>query len=283
MFSKRADGRRIKSLAPYYKIVPYIMKERVDAHVYFTEDICIDNMEEYIKKQKERGIKIKHMDIILAAIGRVALEKPRINRFVMNRRIYARNEVSISLAIVKKLSDDDYVDTTVKFKIKPEDTIFDIAKAEQQIVEENKKADEENITDKLAAAIMSLPNWLIKFVVWFITKLDNWNMIPKSIIEASPFHTSIFLTNLGSIGIDAIHHHIYNFGTTSGFLAMGGRKERIKNIKTGETEKYMTFKIVMDERICDGYYYAKAFSLFKRYILYPELLELPANAVEDQK
>ena len=114
MFSKRADGRRIKSLAPYYKIVPYIMKERVDAHVYFTEDICIDNMEEYIEKQKERGIKIKHMDIILAAIGRVALEKPRINRFVMNRRIYARNEVSISLAIVKKLSDDDYVDILAK-------------------------------------------------------------------------------------------------------------------------------------------------------------------------
>ena len=283
MFSKRADGRRIKSLAPYYKIVPYIMKERVDAQVYFTEDIAIDNMEEYIKKQKEKGIKIKHMDIILAAIGRVALEKPRINRFIMNRRIYARNEVSISLAIVKKLSEEDYVDTTVKFKIKPEDTIFDIAKAEQNIVEENKKAEEENITDKLAAAIMSLPNWLIKFVVWFVTKLDNWNMIPKAIIEASPFHTSIFLTNLGSIGLDGVYHHIYNFGTTSGFLAMGGRKERIKDVKTGETEKYMTFKFVMDERICDGYYYAKAFALFRRYILYPELLELPAKAVEDQK
>jgi len=283
MFSKRADGRRIKSLAPYYKIVPYIMKERVDAQVYFEEDISIENMEEYIKKQKEKGIKIKHMDIILAAIGRVALEKPRINRFIMNRRIYARNEVCISLAIVKKLSEDDYIDTTVKFKIKPEDTIFDIAKSEQKIVEDNKKAEESNSTDKLAAAIMSLPNWLIKFVVWFITKLDHWNIIPKSIIEASPFHTSIFLTNLGSIGIDAIHHHIYNFGTTSGFLAMGGRKERIKDVKTGETEKYMTFKFVMDERICDGYYYAKAFSLFRRYILYPELLELPANAVDDQK
>ena len=283
MFSKRADGRRIKSLAPYYKIVPYIMKERVDAQVYFEEDISIENMEEYIKKQKEKGIKIKHMDIILAAIGRVALEKPRINRFIMNRRIYARNEVCISLAIVKKLSEDDYIDTTVKFKIKPEDTIFDIAKSEQKIVEDNKKAEESNSTDKLAAAIMSLPNWLIKFVVWFITKLDHWNIIPKSIIEASPFHTSIFLTNLGSIGIDAIHHHIYNFGTTSGFLAMGGRKERIKDVKTGETEKCMTFKFVMNERICDGYYYAKAFSLFRRYILYPELLELPANAVDDQK
>ena len=283
MFSKRADGRRIKSLKPYYKIIPYIMKERSDAHVYFEDEISIDAMEEYIKAKKEQGIKIKHMDIILAAIGRTALEKPRINRFIMNRRIYARNEVSISLAMVKKLSEEDYVDTTVKFKIKPEDTIFTIAEQEQKVVEENKKAEESNSTDRLAGILMSLPNWLIKFAVWVIIKLDNMNLLPKSIIEASPFHTSIFLTNLGSIGIDSIYHHIYNFGTTSGFLAMGGRKERIKNFKTGETEKYMTFRFVMDERICDGYYFSKAFTVFRRYILNPELLELPAEAVEDQK
>ena len=283
MFSKRADGRRIKTLKPYYKIIPYIMKERSDAHVYFEDEISIDAMEEYIKAKKEQGIKIKHMDIILAAIGRAALEKPRINRFIMNRRIYARNEVCISLAMVKKLSEEDYIDTTVKFKIKPEDTIFTIAEQEQRIVEENKKAEESNSTDRLAGLIMSLPNWLIKFVVWFITKLDNMNLLPKAIIEASPFHTSIFLTNLGSIGIDSIYHHIYNFGTTSGFLAMSGRKERIKNFKTGETEKYMTFRFVMDERICDGYYFSKALTVFRRYILNPELLELPADAVEDQK
>ena len=283
MFSKRADGRRIKTLKPCYKIIPYIMKERSDAHVYFEDEISIDAMEEYIKTKKEQGIKIKHMDIILAAIGRAALEKPRINRFIMNRRIYARNEVCISLAMVKKLSEEDYADTTVKFKIKPEDTIFTIAEQEQKIVEENKKVGESNSTDKLAGLIMSLPNWLIKFVVWLVIRLDNMNLLPKAIIEASPFHTSIFLTNLGSIGIDSIYHHIYNFGTTSGFLAMGGRKERIKNFKTGETEKYMTFRFVMDERICDGYYFSKALTVFRRYILNPELLELPADAVEDQK
>ena len=94
----------------------------------------------------------------------------------------------------------------------------------------------------------------------------------------------MFLTNLGSVGIDSIFHHIYNFGTTSGFLAMGGRKERIKDYKTGETEKYMTFRFVMDERICDGYYYARAFSVFRRYMLNPELLEKPCeNAQQDQK
>lgn len=283
MFSKRADGRKIKSLDPFYKIIPYIMKERVDAHVYFEEDIPVDNLEAYIAKKKEQGIKIKHMDVVLAAIGRVALEKPRINRFIMNRKIYARNEVSISLAMIRKLNEEDYVDTTVKFKIKPEDTIFTIAEKERNLVEENKNAKANNSTDRLASAVMSLPNFLIKFVVWLVTKLDNWNMLPKFVMEASPFHTSIFLTNLGSVGIDSIYHHIYNFGTTSGFLAMGGRKTRIKDVKTGETEKYMTFKFVMDERICDGYYYARAFAAFRRYIMYPELLELPAEAKEDQR
>lgn len=284
MFSKRADGRRIKTLKPYYKIVPYIMKQRVDAQVYFEDEISIDAVEDYIKRKKSEGIKISHMDIVLAAIGRTVIEKPRLNRFIMNRRIFARNEVCVSLAVVRKLSEEDYMDTTVKFYIKPEDTIETISKQVQKIVEDNKKADQNNKTDKLAALIMSLPNWLVKAAISFITFLDNHGMLPKAVIDASPFHTSIFLTNLGSIGIDSIYHHIYNFGTTSGFLAMGGRKERIKDYETGETEKYMTFRFVMDERICDGYYYAKAFSVFRRYMLNPELLEQPCkNVPEDQK
>ena len=284
MFSKRAEGRRIKTLKPYYKIVPYIMKQRVDAQVYFEDEISIDAVEDYIKRKKSEGIKISHMDIVLAAIGRTVIEKPRLNRFIMNRRIFARNEVCVSLAVVRKLSEEDYMDTTVKFYIKPEDTIETISKQVQKIVEDNKKADQNNKTDKLAALIMSLPNWLVKAAISFITFLDNHGMLPKAVIDASPFHTSIFLTNLGSIGIDSIYHHIYNFGTTSGFLAMGGRKERIKDYETGETEKYMTFRFVMDERICDGYYYAKAFSVFRRYMLNPELLEQPCkNVPEDQK
>ena len=284
MFSKRADGRRIKTLLPYYKIIPYIMKERVDAQVYFEDEISVDALDDYIKRKREQGIKITHMDVVLAAIARAVIEKPRLNRFIMNRRIYARNEVSISLALVKKLSDEDYVDTTVKFKIKPEDTIFNISEQVHKVVAENKQATQSNATDKLAAFIMSFPNWVIKCIINFVIFLDNHNLLPKAVIEASPFHTSIFLTNLGSIGIDSIYHHIYNFGTTSGFLAMGGRKERVKNYKTGETEKYMTFRFVMDERICDGYYYAKALSVFRRYILNPELLELPCDNVKpDQK
>ena len=284
MFSKRADGRRIKSLMPFYKIIPYIMKQRVDAQVYFEDEISIDGMEEYINKKKEEGIRITHMDIVLAAIARTIQEKPRLNRFIMNRRIYARNELCLSLAVVRKLGEDDYVDTTVKFYVKPEDTILTLAEQVHKTVAESKKETGNNATDKLAGFIMSFPNWLVKLIVNIVIFLDNHNLLPKAVIDASPFHTSLFLTNLGSVGIDSIYHHIYNFGTTSGFLAMGGRKERIKDYKTGETEKYMTFRFVMDERICDGYYYARAFSVFRRYILNPELLEIPLKEIkEDQK
>lgn len=283
MFGKRYDGRRIKTLNPFYKIVPYIMKTRNDAQVYFEDKICIDNLEKYIKRKKEEdGITLSHMEIIIAAMSRVALERPSLNRFVMNRRIYARKKLWISLAVKKRL-EDDATETTVKFVINPTDTIFDIAKQIKTVIEENKKAETSNITDKLAAAIMSLPNWLIKSVVNILMFMDTHNMLPGSIIEASPFHTSLFITNMGSLGIDSVYHHLYNFGTTSQFIAMGVKKDE-KNIETDELSKYISFKFVCDERICDGLYYARSFLLFRRYINNPEKLELPIeNFIPDIK
>ena len=113
--------------------------------------------------------------------------------------------------------------------------------------------------------------------------MDEHNMLPGKIIEASPFHTSLFITNLGSLGIDSIYHHIYNFGTTSQFLAMSAKRDEI-NPQTGELSKYINFKVVCDERICDGFYYAKSFLLFRRYMQNPERLEVVSeNLKEDIK
>lgn len=273
MFGKRCDGRVIKTLNPFSKMVPYLMKDRNDAQVFYEDKISIESVEEYIKSKKEQGIQISHMEVIIAAMARVAQERPELNRFVMNRRIYARNKICVSLAL-KKTLDDEAIETTVKFYIKPTDTIFDISKQIREVVEENKKVTTSNSADKLAAAIMSLPNWLIKSVVAILMWMDKHNMMPKSMVETSPMHTSFFITNMGSLGIDSIYHHIYNFGTTSIFLAMGAKKEEI-NPATGLKEKYISFKFVNDERICDGLYYARSFALFRRYINNPEKLEVP--------
>jgi len=282
MFNKRYDGRLIKSTYPLTKIIPYLMKTRNDAQVYYEDKVYIEKIEEYIKKKRAEGIKITHMDVVVAAMTRVALERPGINRFIMNNRIYARKHLSVSLAVKKKL-DDDGIETTVKFKIKPEDTVFTIAEQIHNTVYENKQESKENNTDKLAAKIMSLPNWLISGAVNMLMWMDKHNMLPGGVIEASPFHTSLFITNMGSLGIDSIYHHIYNFGTTSIFLAMGMKKEDV-DPSTGEPRKYISFKFVCDERICDGLYYARSFSAFRRYLLNPELLEIPSeNVKEDVK
>jgi len=282
MFNKRYDGRLIKSTYPLTKIIPYLMKTRNDAQVYYEDKVYIEKIEEYIRKKRDDGIKITHMDVVVAAMTRVALERPGINRFIMNNRIYARKHLSVSLAVKKKL-DDDGIETTVKFKIKPEDTVFTIAEQIHNTVYENKQESKENNTDKLAAKIMSLPNWLISGAVNMLMWMDKHNMLPGGVIEASPFHTSLFITNMGSLGIDSIYHHIYNFGTTSIFLAMGMKKEDV-DPSTGEPRKYISFKFVCDERICDGLYYARSFSAFRRYLLNPELLEIPSeNVKEDVK
>ncbi|MBR5227262.1 MAG: 2-oxoglutarate dehydrogenase [Clostridia bacterium] len=281
MFKKRSDGRLIKSIYPLCKIMPYIMKTRNDSQVYYEDKICIEKVEEYIKKKREEGVKISHMDVVVAAMSRVALERPGLNRFIMNNRIYARKNLTVSLALKKKL-DDAGIETTVKFKIKPTDTILDIANQIHETVYAN-KTEKENNTDKLVDKIMSLPNFLIAGAVNFLMWMDKHNMLPKGIIELSPFHTSFFVTNMGSLGIDSIYHHIYNFGTTSVFLAMGMKKEQL-DVDSKEPQKYISFKFVCDERICDGLYYARSFSAFRRYMLNPELLEVASiNVKEDIK
>ena len=282
MFGKRYDGRRIKTLSPFYKIIPYIMKTRNDSQVYFEDKICIDKLDEYIKQKREEGVMLSHMEVIIAAMARVMAERPGLNRFIMNRKIYARKKIWESLAIKKKM-EDEAAETTVKFVINPTDTVFDVSNQIKKVVEENKKVETSNITDKLVNAIMSLPNWFIKSVVNVLMWMDEHNMLPGKIIEASPFHTSLFITNLGSLGIDSIYHHIYNFGTTSQFLAMGAKRDEI-NPQTGELSKYINFKVVCDERICDGFYYAKSFLLFRRYMQNPERLEVVSeNLKEDIK
>lgn len=279
MFGKRYDGRRIKTLSPFYKIIPYIMKTRNDSQVYFEDKICIDKLDEYIKQKREEGVMLSHMEVIIAAMARVMAERPGLNRFIMNRKIYARKKIWVSLAIKKKM-EDEAAETTVKFVINPTDTVFDVSNQIKKIVEENKKVETSNITDKLVNAIMSLPNWFIKSVVNVLMWMDEHNMLPGKIIEASPFHTSLFITNLGSLGIDSIYHHIYNFGTTSQFLAMGAKRDEI-NPQTGELSKYINFKVVCDERICDGFYYAKSFLLFRRYMQNPERLELVSENIKE--
>ena len=273
MFGHRSDGRKIKTLPAFFKVIPSVMLERNDSQVLYKQDIPIKYLDEYIDNKAKDGIKIAYMHIIYAAIVRVIAERPRLNRFVMNGTTYARNKIYVSLAIKKNLTDDG-VETTTKIEYQGTETIFDIKQKLDAIIEQNKEVEANNETDKLAKTLGLIPTGLIRVAVKFLKFLDRHGLLPKAIIKASPFHTSVFLTNVGSLGIDTIYHHLYNFGTTSMFFSMGKKKKSfIYEDEEIKEEKCITLAFVGDERICDGFYYANSFKSLFRYLKKPELLE----------
>lgn len=273
MFGHRSDGKKIKKLTPIFKIMPCVMLDRADSQVYFKQDIALKHLDEYIDRKTEEGIRLSYMNIIYAAIVRIIGERPRLNRFAMNGALYQRNKIYVSLVIKKSLTDDG-METPLKLKFNGDENIFEIKEKLDATIEKNKDVEAANKTDKLVSILSAIPSGLIRAIVKFLMFLDKHGIMPKKIIEASPFHTSVFLTNVGSLGIDSIYHHIYNFGTTSMFFSMGKKKKSyICEDEEFKEEKCITLAFVGDERICDGYYYASSFKLLSKYLKKPELLE----------
>lgn len=273
MFGYRTDGKKVKNLEPIFRILPSVMLERDDSQVYFKQDIPLKNMEEYIDSKAKDGIRMSYMNIIYAAIVRIINERPKLNRFVMNGTTYQRDTIYVSLSIKKSLTDDGQ-ETVVKIPFNGTENIFEIKEKVDEIIEKNKNVETSNKTDKLVKILNLVPNFMILFAVKFLKFLDKHGIMPKAVINASPFHTSVFLTNVGSLGIDSIYHHIYNFGTTSLFFSMGKKKKSyIYEDDEIKEEKCITIAFVGDERICDGHYYASSFKQLNKYLKKPELLE----------
>ena len=281
MFGFRPDGKKVKGLDPVFRVIPNVMLERSDAQVFFKQDIPLKNLDEYIDRKMQEGIRFSYMDIIYAAIVRIINDRPQLNRFAMHGTLYERNQIYITLAIKKGLEDNS-PETTVKIPFTGKENIFEVREILQGEIEKNKNLSAENSTDKLAGALSLVPDFVLRWAVKFLWFLDKHGLMPKFIIDASPFHTTAFLTNVGSLGIDSIYHHLYNFGTTSMFFSMGKKKKSyIYEDDEVKQEKCITIAFVGDERICDGYYYASSFKQLSRYLKKPELLEGTAKEKEN--
>lgn len=281
MFGHRSDGKRVKNLPPIFKIMPCVMPDRADSQVYFKQDIALKGLDEYIERKAKEGIRLSYMNIIYAALVKIIAQRPNLNRFAMNGVLYERNKIYVSLVIKKSLTDDG-TETPIKLDFNGNESIFEIKDRLDRTIEKNKEIENLNKTDKLVGILNVIPSGLIRTVVKFLMFLDKHGLLPKKIIDASPFHTSVFLTNVGSLGIDSIYHHIYNFGTTSMFFSMGKKKKSyIYEDDEIREEKCITLAFVGDERICDGYYYASSFKLLSKYLKKPELLE--ENEGEERK
>lgn len=280
------EGRRVKTVDPINYIIPFIMPTRNGASNFFEATLNITEAEKYLREKRLTGkSNIGIMHVIMAAYVRVVAQYPGINRFIRGQRIYARNGISISLAIKKKLSLDAQ-ETVIQLEADPRDTLDDIYNKLAAAVEENKAEGDTNSIDAVARFICKIPRIFLKSFIGIVRIMDYFGIMPRALTKLSPFHGSMFLTNVGSLGIDAIYHHLYDFGNIPVFISMGKKKNILELTDNDEVikKKAITVTVVTDERICDGHYYAEAFKKIKRYIENPALLEVPPEkVVEDIK
>lgn len=278
----RTDGRRIRTEPPMNQVSPYIMVTRNTSTNYFTEAFEITNVERYIRQKRREGLTnfgLTH--ILLASYCRAMCKYPKLNRFIGGQKIFSRgNDIQFCMTIKKEMTSDS-PETVIKVHLSPFDTAEDVYRKMNIEVEKVKNSPLDSAFDNTAQALMYIPGVFLKFVVWLLRTLDYFGMLPKFLLEVSPFHGSVFFTSMGSLGIPPIYHHLYDFGNLPLFGSFGCKRRALEVMEDGSVvqRKYLDCKFTMDERICDGFYYAAFFKHFKRIIMHPEILDNPPDEV----
>lgn len=281
-FGDRKDGRLIRSLNPLNRVAMYIMPNRSGASVYFHDSFEITEVENYIRKKRNQGLKgFGIMHVLLAAYVRVVSQRPGVNRFLSGQKLFARDDDIQVLLAVKREMTLESEETIVKMHFTPTDTADDVYDKLSKLVHDVHAEDPSSDFDKTAGIISLIPGILLKFAIWFLKLLDYFGLLPKFLLEVSPFHGSFFITSMGSLGIPPIYHHLYDFGNVPVFLSFGAKRKENELRSDGSVvaRKYVDFTVVADERICDGFYYASSFKLMKSIMRNPHQLDIPPEKV----
>lgn len=267
----RADGVRVRNEVPMYYLVPHFLTRRYDAMNMITVDIPVEPMRKYMNEKRREGIHITHIGLVLAAYVRAMDKYPFLNRFIVNKRIYQRKELTVSMVVLRPGEDND---TMSKIYFDTKDNIFEVQNKIDEYISENRKDNNANALDKLMNLFMSM-NWLIAGICNVLRWADKHGLLPYAIIKASPFHASLLISNLASIRTNHIYHHVYDFGTTSVGITMGNMREVPR--RSGSEivfDRCIPLGVVMDERIGSGHQFAEAFAYVKKLLNDPHLLEV---------
>ncbi|MBR0207715.1 MAG: 2-oxo acid dehydrogenase subunit E2 [Oscillospiraceae bacterium] len=281
MFGRRPDGRRVKGIDPVMQITPYVMPMRCDAQVFLKHRIDMDRLSRYIRRQKaEKGEQLTYMQIIVAAYVRAVSAHPEVNRFIMNKQLFARNNCSAAFTILKDPSDADKGEAVVKIKFDLSDTVYDVRdRMAAAVAAARGETGEAGFTEKLLRFLFAVPG-LATVVVGLVRFLDRYGLAPGVLMDELPFYVGMYITNTASIGLHDVNHHLYNWGNVGLFFGMG-TTEKVAEVESDRVrmKRYLPVGITADERVCSGAHYARFFNDMRRCLDHPELLELPPETL----
>ena len=278
----RPDGRKLRTLDPMQTVANYIMPNRVPASNFVRDTVEITPIERYIRQKRREGLTgfgITH--VFLAAYVRCVAKYPAVNRFLSGQQVYSRDDDIQFCMVVKTEMATDASESIAKIHLKPTDTANDVYEKLNKAVSDIQGHALGSDFDKTAKVLSLIPGVLFKFTVWLLKLIDYFGLLPKFLLEVSPFHGSIFFTSMGSLGIPPIVHHLYDFGNLPVFGAFGMKRRAVEVQEDGSVveKKYVDVKFTMDERIVDGFYYAAFFKHYRRILAHPEILDNPPEEV----
>jgi len=275
----RKDGVLLRDLDSMHFIVPLIYPNRCDNEAYISERIDLQKINEFItrKNAADEDFPYTIFHVIVAAMIKTVILRPKMNRFIANKNMYQRNEVSAAFVVKKQFSDDGG-EALAFVHAEDSDTIGTIHEKIFQQVSSCRGDKADRSTDSMDI-LNKMPRFLAKFLVWIITRLDVHGWCPEFLIATDPYYSSVILSNLGSIKLGSGYHHLTNWGTNSVFCLVGEKKMSPFFDADGKAAMRETLDLglTVDERIADGYYYSKTIRLLKHLLQNPELLERPAN------
>ncbi len=277
----RYDGWQVHDNDAMNKLAIYFMPSRVGASNYIADSLECTNAERFIREMRKAGYKHFGMQhLFIASYVRGLCDYPNVNRFIQGQKVYAARQIVISM-MIKKEMDVEGLETNIKVVFDPADTAIDVYNKFDAAVQAVKEPDE-NGFDKITQVIDLIPGILKKFVIWLLGFLDYFALLPDWLItNFSPFHSSMFITSMGSLGIPPIYHHLYDWGTVPVFCAFGNKYTKYEPNADGEivAKKYIDYKWATDERTVDGYYYSRMLRKVRGYLMHPEKLNEPPEKI----
>ena len=276
----RKDGIWLKDLPAMNRIMPGIMPNRADNEAHINVEVDLRPLDAYLaqKNQGRTEDKYTYFHVISAAIAKAFILRPRMKRFICNKRIYQHRDLTLAFVVKKQFSDKSE-EGLAFLSIDDKETMDSYHSKIMSVIHDNRRSDIKDTSTGAMDIINKLPQWLINLILSTTLWLDKHGWAPQFLIGTDPNHASIFLSNLGSIGLEGGYHHLVNWGTNSCFIVLGKKYMKKEYFKDGSSDLYevIPLGITLDERIADGYYYSGTVALVKQLLDHPELLDLPAD------
>ena len=276
----RRDGYWLRDIPALNRFMPTLMPNRADNEAFISADIDLRPIEAYLAKKNEGRTEDKYtmFHLVSYAMGKAFVLRPRMNRFIVGSKIYQRHDITVAFTVKKKFEDKSE-EGLAYLTFDEKETIDTYHEKIMKTIHGAKRMDVKDASTGVMDLLCKLPHFLLVAIAKFVRWLDGFGLAPQDMIASDPNHAAIFLSNLGSIGLEAGYHHLVNWGTNSCFIVTGKKYMKMEYDKDGNPDLHevLPLGLTLDERIADGYYYSGTIALVKELLAHPELLELPAD------